>query len=319
MRLSRLTVLMPARYSLRRPFAPFHIVLSQHTQCTIKLTLSWCQGIRKFGKDLPSTRTKHTTKTLFGVTPPNFTMGKVAVSFVLAFCFLALANAFAPSTTLVRSTTELAAGRREVIGAVGVALGGLLAGQATAGATEPSILLAGLKNPAGETFKARKGPSGSFVPGKGIRAREDELLAGLKNPAGETFKARKGPSGSFVPGKGIRAHDDELLAGLKNPAGETFKARKGPSGSFVPGKGIRAREDGLMAGLTNPAGETFKSRKGHGRASFIPGKGMRLHEDELMAGLTNPAGETFKSRKGHGRASFIPGKGMRVREDELMA
>jgi hypothetical protein len=73
------------------------------------------------------------------------------------------------------------------------------------------------------------------------------LLAGLKNPAGETFKGAKKTKGNFIPGKGIRQHDApedlSLLAGLKNPAGETFKGAKMTKGNFIPGKGIRAKDN----------------------------------------------------------------------------
>jgi hypothetical protein len=97
------------------------------------------------------------------------------------------------------------------------------------------LLVAGLKNPAGETFKGAKMTKGKhLIPGKGIRQHDDFLVAGLKNPAGETFKGAKMTKGNFIPGKGIRQHDDLLVAGLKNPAGETFKGAKMTKGNFSP-------------------------------------------------------------------------------------
>ncbi|KAI2500652.1 hypothetical protein MHU86_13802 [Fragilaria crotonensis] len=93
-------------------------------------------------------------------------MMKVAV---LLLSSLAIASAFAPIPQQVRVSTQLAADRREIL-----ALGG--------------ILLAGLKNPAAETFKARPKTKGNFIPGKGIRQHDEMLMAGLKNPAAETFK-----------------------------------------------------------------------------------------------------------------------------------
>ena len=116
----------------------------------------------------------------------TLTMMKVAVLFLSG---LVVASAFAPAPQHSRVATELAADRREIL-----ALGG--------------ILLAGLTNPAGQTFKGKKGTKGSFIPGKGIRQHDDQLMAGLTNPAGQTFKGKKGTKGSFIPGKGIRQHDE---------------------------------------------------------------------------------------------------------------
>ena len=104
---------------------------------------------------------------------------------VCLFSLAASASAFAPQQS-GRPSVELAAGRREVLGAVGVALAGLAGQQLT---QQQPTLIAGLKNPALETFKS-KNKGQAFIPGKGMHAHEDELIAGLKNPALETFKAK---------------------------------------------------------------------------------------------------------------------------------
>ena len=72
-----------------------------------------------------------------------------------------------------------------MLGSIGLALGGIAA--AAAASQEGPTLLAGLTNPALETFKGPRGKGQQFIPGKGLRDHE-ELLAGLKNPALETFK-----------------------------------------------------------------------------------------------------------------------------------
>ena len=188
----------------------------------------------------------------------TMTMMKFAV---LVLSSLAIASAFAPTPQQARVSTQLAADRREIL-----ALGG--------------ILLAGLKNPAAETFKGRKTTKGNFIPGKGMRQHDESLIAGLKNPAAETFKGRKTTKGNFIPGKGMRQHDDSLLAGLKNPAAQTFKGGKMTKGNFIPGKGLHQHDDLLMAGLKNPAAQTFKGGK-MTKGNFIPGKGLHQHDDLL--------------------------------------
>ena len=151
------------------------------------------------------------------------------------------ANAFSSPTpkTLGASSTQLnAESRREALGAIGVALGGLLV---------PEVSNA-LDNPALETFKGRKHTKGAFIPGKGMRNKEDNLLS-LQNPALETFKGGKKTKGAFIPGKGLRMKDaDENFLALANPALETFKGRKGTKGAFIPGKGLRNSDsfDALM-------------------------------------------------------------------------
>ena len=121
-------------------------------------------------------------------------------------------SAFCPQTPSVRTSMELAAGRREILGAVGAAFAGL-AGQQLTQQTSPT-LIAGLTNPAGETFKSKGGKRGqSFIPGKGMRMRDEDLLAGLTNPAGETFKSKGGKRGqSFIPGKGMRIREEDVIA-----------------------------------------------------------------------------------------------------------
>ena len=118
---------------------------------------------------------------------------------------IASASAFAPSTGSQKSSVALSADRRNALGDIakicGVAsLVGFGASQLQA--PDEFELIAGLKNPAQESWKAK--PKGqSFTPGKGMRAHEDELMAGLKNPAQESWKAK--PKGqSFTPGKGMR-------------------------------------------------------------------------------------------------------------------
>jgi hypothetical protein len=160
-------------------------------------------------------------------------MSKITWLFLLS---LVIGNeAFVPSCrrvvfTVPDSSTRMNAGRREIL-----ELGG--------------FLLAGLNNPALQTFKGGKKTKGAFIPGKGLRQHDDDdvLVAGLNNPALQTFKGGKKTKGAFIPGKGLRQHDhDVLVAGLKNPAGETFKARPKTKGSFIPGKGIRAKDDYLV-------------------------------------------------------------------------
>mmetsp|Transcript_46387 Transcript_46387/g.129326 ORF Transcript_46387/g.129326 Transcript_46387/m.129326 type:complete len:162 (-) Transcript_46387:157-642(-) len=150
-----------------------------------------------------------------------------------AFGLLALAasaSAFAPAVikTAAPSNTQLnAESRREALAAIGLALGGLVM---------PGV--GNAMNPALETFKGGKKTKGQFIPGKGMRMREEELLA--MNPALETFKGRRGTKGQFIPGKGMRNREENLLA--MNPALETFKGGKKTKGEFIPGKGLRLSE-----------------------------------------------------------------------------
>jgi hypothetical protein len=176
------------------------------------------------------------------------------------------------------SSTQLhAESRRAALGAIGIALGGLMFG------AEPSN--AGLQNPALQTFKGGKKTKGAFIPGKGLRNQEDfdTLVADALQTMRE--RQRTGPRGP--PGRGIRntMEFDELVAGLDNPALQTFKGKKRTKGAFIPGKGIRntMEFDELVAGLDNPALQTFKGRK-RTKGAFIPGKGIRLNEgfDTLM-------------------------------------
>ena len=82
-----------------------------------------------------------------------------------------------------------------MLGSIGLALGGIAA--AAAASQEGPTLLAGLTNPALETFKGPRGKGQQFIPGKGLRDHE-ELLAGLKNPALETFKGPRGKGQQFT-------------------------------------------------------------------------------------------------------------------------
>ena len=112
----------------------------------------------------------------------------------LAVVVLALsgAQAFAPASRVQSFNTELnAESRREALGNLGIALGGLLVG--TLAAPEESMALT---NPALQTFKGAKGTKGQFIPGKGMRNKEDELLA-VNNPALETFKGGKKTKGNL--------------------------------------------------------------------------------------------------------------------------
>jgi hypothetical protein len=57
-----------------------------------------------------------------------------------------------------------------------------------------------------QTFKGGRKTKGAFIPGKGMRNREDNLLAGI-NPALQTFKGRERTKGAFIPGKGLRMNE----------------------------------------------------------------------------------------------------------------
>jgi hypothetical protein len=211
-----------------------------------------------------------------------------------AFLLASLAcsgEAFAPISQARTSQTELGAtlDRRNLLGAIGVAIGGALVGTNPADASNPAL----------ETFKGGKKTKGSFIPGKGIRLQEENLIT--SNPALETFKGGKKTKGSFIPGKGIRQQEESIMM-ASNPALETFKGRPRTKGSFIPGKGIRQQEDPVMM-ASNPALETFKGRP-RTKGSFIPGKGIRQHEEYVMM-ASNPALETFKGGK-KTKGSFIP-------------
>jgi hypothetical protein len=125
-----------------------------------------------------------------------------------AIVLLALAAAqgsaaFCPVSQItgIESCTQLNAenSRRNALGQMGIALGGLFIG----GFAAPEESSAGLANPALQTFKGGKKTKGAFIPGKGLREREefDSLLAGLNNPALQTFKGGKKTKGAFIPGK----------------------------------------------------------------------------------------------------------------------
>ena len=169
-------------------------------------------------------------------------MIRPSVVALVAFVAAQKAVAFAPASrnaVSVPSTQLHAESRRDALGQMGIALGGLLVG----GFAAPQESSAGLDNPALQTFKGRKKTKGSFIPGKGMRDHEsfDTLVAGLDNPALQTFKGRKKTKGSFIPGKGMREKEsfDTLVAGLENPALQTFKGGKKTKGAFIPGKGLR--------------------------------------------------------------------------------
>jgi hypothetical protein len=123
------------------------------------------------------------------------------VSISVAACLASSCAAFAPTSSVGKfcqdSSLAAISDRRQM-------LGEFLAGTAIiiGGASEANAA----SNPALETFKAKGGTSGSFIPGKGIRSHEQLLAA--SNPALETFKAKGGTKGSFIPGKGIRKFDD---------------------------------------------------------------------------------------------------------------
>jgi hypothetical protein len=147
---------------------------------------------------------------------------------------------FVQSSTSVgiHSSTELHAesSRREVMGAIGAALGaGLLSFPQSSFAAN---------NPALETLKSRKPTKQAFIPGKGLRNNEefDHLMA-VNNPALQTFKGRKPTKQAFIPGKGLRNNEefDHLMA-VNNPALQTFKGRKPTKQAFIPGKGLRLTE-----------------------------------------------------------------------------
>uniref|UniRef100_A0A7S3PYD6 Uncharacterized protein n=2 Tax=Chaetoceros debilis TaxID=122233 RepID=A0A7S3PYD6_9STRA len=181
---------------------------------------------------------------------------KIFATALVAAATLETTSAFAPATISgSRASTGLNAetDRREILGNFAKALGaGAFAFGANQSNGESSQLLAGLTNPAQESWRgSSKGKSSwrgsskgsSFTPGKGMRAHDDELIAGLTNPAQSSWRGSSKGS-SFTPGKGMRAHDDELIAGLTNPAQESWRgSSKGKS--FTPGKGMRAHDDDL--------------------------------------------------------------------------
>ena len=91
-----------------------------------------------------------------------------------ALAILALSSsacAFMPNVNPkpVTTNTELyAESRREALGSIGLALGGLMFPQVSLAASNPAL----------QTFKGRPPTKGSFIPGKGIRNNEsfDSLL-----------------------------------------------------------------------------------------------------------------------------------------------
>jgi hypothetical protein len=185
------------------------------------------------------------------------TMTKIICTAFLVASLAYSGEAFAPISQARTSQTELGAtlDRRNLLGAIGVAMGGALVGTNPADASNPAL----------ETFKGGKKTKGSFIPGKGIRLHEENLIA--SNPALETFKGGKKTKGSFIPGKGIRQQEESIMI-ASNPALETFKGRPRTKGAFVPGKGIRQHEEHVMI-ASNPALETFKGGK-KTKGSFIP-------------------------------------------------
>ena len=128
---------------------------------------------------------------------------KTSILAVLAFS--SSTCAFMQNATPKPVTTELyAESRREALGSIGLALGGLMFPQVSLAASNPAL----------QTFKGSKGTKGAFIPGKGLRNNEDfEALMAANNPALETFKGRKGTKGAFIPGKGLRNNEsfDSLL------------------------------------------------------------------------------------------------------------
>jgi hypothetical protein len=90
-------------------------------------------------------------------------MIRVSVAALLALAAVENASAFSPVLVKHASTTQLnAESRREALGGMGFALAGLFAG--SFGAPEESI--AGMDNPALQTFKGSKKTKGQFIPGK---------------------------------------------------------------------------------------------------------------------------------------------------------
>lgn len=224
-------------------------------------------------------------------TPSIQTIPPILIMRFTAFLFLtalSTAAAFAPSSTSSgvssSTTTQLHAesSRREVMGAIGAALGaGMLLSFPESSAA--------FSNPALQTLKSRKPTKQAFIPGKGLHDSEDyETLMAANNPALQTLRSRKPTKQAFIPGKGLRNTEEyENLLAANNPALQTLRSRKPTKQAFIPGKGLRNTEDNdfdmLVAGLQNPASQTFKGRK-HTKQAFIPGKGLRLTDsfDELL-------------------------------------
>ena len=130
----------------------------------------------------------------------------LVISALAAAALIEGCTAFAPVQNCDRSTTSLNAERREVLGNFAKILGaGAIIGGTTQSSNNAPELLAGLTNPAQESWRGKyKGQS--FTPGKGMRNHED-LMAGLTNPAQESWRGKyKGQS--FTPGKGMRNHED---------------------------------------------------------------------------------------------------------------
>ena len=152
--------------------------------------------------------------------------------------------AFAPSSNgggRVSTSVSATYDRRDAMGNIAKTLMG---GAILAAGADPAFAAS---NPAlnGWRSKGKGGGDGTFVPGKGMRAREE--LVAASNPAlnGWRSKGKGGGDGTFVPGKGMRSHAsyDELVA-ASNPAlnGWRSKGKGGGDGTFVPGKGMRSRD-----------------------------------------------------------------------------
>merc|ERR1712157_475728 len=105
---------------------------------------------------------------------------------IILISVLSYSSAFAPSITRNANTVlNSVSDRRSAFESIGKALCGaaVVAGAAQLQTTE--ILTAGLKNPAGESWRGKyKGQQ--YIPGKGLRNNES-FQAGLKNPAGESW------------------------------------------------------------------------------------------------------------------------------------
>jgi hypothetical protein len=120
------------------------------------------------------------------------TMMKTA-AVILSVCAVS-ASAFAPAPQQQQRVAALNAERRDILGLAG------------------GFLLAGITNPALQTFKSKKKGGASYIPGKGLRQHDDQLVAGITNPALQTFKSKKKGGASYIPGKGLRQQSDDMMA-----------------------------------------------------------------------------------------------------------
>jgi hypothetical protein len=149
------------------------------------------------------------------------------------------AAAFCPVSQItgIESCTQLNAenSRRNALGQMGIALGGLFVG----GFAAPEESSAGLANPALQTFKGGKKTKGAFIPGK------YQNRFGCQSVVVQcTFPSRLLDTNGVLPfschplGKGLREKEEfnNLIAGLQNPALQTFKGGKRTKGAFIPGK-----------------------------------------------------------------------------------